>query len=95
MLQRGELYAPGRIHSPNRDAIVAEWEEFAGTRLPAAGDMTIEQLRDHIAGLLDAATVDLETEESGNEQKEKSRGQWSAGHIRQVAREHAMHRTSS
>ncbi len=58
-----------------QDVIVAEWEAFAQTYLPAAAHMDRAALRDHIAGLLRFIADDLETFETERERKEKSQGQ--------------------
>lgn len=76
----------------NRQAILSEWEQFAGTMLPAAAEMTAQQLKDHAGELLDAAVLDLQTEQSDREQKSKSRGEGAARRMREVARSHAMSR---
>jgi hypothetical protein len=76
----------------NREAILSEWDDFAATRTPAAGDMTKQQLRDDASALIDAAVADLESAQSSHEQKEKSRGEGSARRMLQVARDHAMNR---
>ena len=58
-----------------QDVIVAEWEAFAQTYLPAAAHMDRAALRDHISGLLRFIADDLETSETERERKEKSQGQ--------------------
>ena len=60
--------------SGNTDAIVACWEEFAATRLPAARTMSRLELRDHARQILEAIAIDLETPQSRDEQSVKSRG---------------------
>lgn len=59
----------------NGDAIVAEWQEFAGTYLPSAAHMDRIMLRDHIVGLLQFVAGDLETPETERERSEKAKGQ--------------------
>jgi signal transduction histidine kinase len=54
--------------------IIAEWEEFAQTCVPAASGMDLEQRRDHIAGMLKAIALDLATPQTTHEQAEKSKG---------------------
>jgi signal transduction histidine kinase len=54
--------------------IIAEWEEFARTCVPAASGMDLEQRRDHIAGMLKAIALDLSTPQTTHEQAEKSKG---------------------
>lgn len=58
----------------NREPILAEWEAFARTCIPASGSMDISSLRDHANGMLTAIAADLETPQSKAEQKAKSEG---------------------
>src|ERR1700710_2972919 len=57
-----------------REAILAEWETFAATLLPAAEGMSSLELRDHARPILEAVAKDLSTPESRQEQFDKSRG---------------------
>ncbi len=54
--------------------IVAEWEEFAKTCLPAARTMDLDARRDHVEGMLRAIAVDLSVPQTKREQAEKSKG---------------------
>jgi signal transduction histidine kinase len=56
------------------EAILSQWEAFAATLLPAAVDMTSEQLRDHAEHILRAVCKDLETLQNDEEQERKSKG---------------------
>lgn len=56
------------------DAILAEWEAFAATLLPAAGGLDSLALRDHAKQILEAVARDLETPQTPFAQSEKSRG---------------------
>ena len=58
----------------NMDAILAEWEAFACTLLPAAAGLTSLTLRDHAPQILEAVAKDLETPQTRDEQSEKSKG---------------------
>jgi signal transduction histidine kinase len=58
----------------NREAILAEWEAFAGTLLPAASGMTSDALRDHAKQILEAVAADLATLQTREAQSEKSKG---------------------
>jgi signal transduction histidine kinase len=58
----------------NIEPLLAEWEAFARTLLPATKDMTVEQLRNHARQLLEAIASDLDTPQSAYEQTEKSQG---------------------
>lgn len=59
----------------NESGIVAAWEEFAQTYLPAAAHMDRVALRDHIVGLLRFIANDLETPQTERERSEKAKGQ--------------------
>lgn len=56
------------------EAILAGWEAFAATRLPAAGRMTPLALRDHARQILEAVAKDLTTLQTREEQTAKSMG---------------------
>src|ERR1700730_15386106 len=56
------------------EAILSQWEAFAATLLPAAVDMTSEQLRDHAEHILRAVCKDLETSQNDEELERKSKG---------------------
>ena len=56
------------------DRIIAEWEVFARSCLPAANVMDLEQRRDHVAEMLKVISQDHETPQSKREQREKSIG---------------------
>ena len=54
--------------------ILAEWETFAATLLPAAAGMSRLALRDHARQILEAVVRDLGTPQTRREQSEKSKG---------------------
>ena len=56
------------------ERIIAEWEVFARSCLPAANVMDLDQRRDHVAGMLKAISRDLETPQTKREQSEKAVG---------------------
>ena len=56
------------------ESIVAEWEAFAGTLLPAARGMTPLALRDHAQRILEAVAKDLSTPQTREAQSQKSEG---------------------
>ncbi|HKP38940.1 MAG TPA: sensor histidine kinase [Pyrinomonadaceae bacterium] len=58
----------------NMENILAEWESFAATLLPAASSMTSLALRDHAKEILEAVATDLGTSQTSEEQAEKSKG---------------------
>ena len=55
-------------------AILAQWEAFAATRLPAATGMTPLALRDHAQHILQAVAKDLSTSQTRDAQAAKSMG---------------------
>ena len=58
----------------NRGAILAEWEAFAVTCVPASDSMGITALNDHASEMLTVIAEDLKTPQGGLEQSEKSKG---------------------
>jgi signal transduction histidine kinase len=56
------------------EAILAEWEVFAGTLLPAASGLGSLALRDHAQGILQAIAKDLKRPQTREAQSEKSKG---------------------
>ena len=58
----------------NLEAILAEWEAFAKTMLPAAEHMTTLALRNDAADILKAVAKDIATPQTADEQAEKSKG---------------------
>jgi signal transduction histidine kinase len=81
----------------NRDAILAEWDEFAATCTPASGAMDNEALRDHASEMLTVIAADLRTPQGGRAQAEKSRGRAEADHpeLDTAAEEHGAGRAES
>ena len=81
----------------NMETILGEWEEFAATLLPAAGDMTTLALRDHAKEILEAVAKDLRTPQTEEAQAEKSKG-WAptlTGAPETAAQTHAVLRARS
>ncbi len=56
------------------ESILAKWEAFAATCLPAAASMASLELRDHAQQILEAIATDLSTPQSREEQAAKSMG---------------------
>lgn len=56
------------------ELIIAEWQAFAATQLPAAEMMSPLSLRDHADGILQAMALDLATPQTGADQLAKSHG---------------------
>ncbi len=79
----------------NREPILAEWEAFARTCVPASGGMDIEALRDHADAMLTVIASDLKTPQGGREQSEKSKGNAPAVVEKTAAEEHGADRAES
>lgn len=58
----------------NMEEILVEWESFAKTIHPAAATMNSLTLRDHAKLILEAAAHDIETDQTDQEQLDKSKG---------------------
>ena len=56
------------------ERILAEWEAFAATRLPAARHMPTLELRDHAQPILEAIVADLRTSQTDEARGAKSKG---------------------
>jgi signal transduction histidine kinase len=56
------------------EAILAQWEAFAATQLPAAANMNSLALRDHAQEILRAVATDLLSPQTEEAQAEKSKG---------------------
>jgi hypothetical protein len=56
------------------EAILAEWETFAATLLPAAEGLDALALRDHARPILEAIAKDLNTSQTREAQSQKSKG---------------------
>ena len=64
----------GSFIEQNIGPILAEWELFAKTRIPAAATMSIPELRDHAEEMLRAIAEDLETPQTEAERSSKTKG---------------------
>ncbi|TCF96376.1 two-component sensor histidine kinase [Paraburkholderia strydomiana] len=60
--------------SANSETVLAEWESFAATLLPAAQGMSPLELRDHAKQILEAIARDLSAPQTRQAQLDKSRG---------------------
>ncbi|WP_168787676.1 sensor histidine kinase [Paraburkholderia aromaticivorans] len=60
--------------SRDMEAILAQWEAFAATLLPAAANIESLGLRDHAQQILEAVAKDLQTSQSREAQRDKSQG---------------------
>jgi len=77
--------------------ILAEWEAFATTLLPAARHLNSLALRNHAPQILQAVAKDLATPQTRDAQREKSLGHASAlpGAPETAAQTHAILRARS
>lgn len=76
------------IHA-ERLTIVDEWQAFAQTLLPAASSMTGTALRDHADEILTAIVGDMKSQQSAEEQAEKSKGRGQAQRLEAIGGVHA------
>jgi signal transduction histidine kinase len=76
-------FIQGNLHQ-----IVAEWETFARTLLPAAKTMSDLALRDHSRDILLAIAKDMETSQSKNERSDKSKHMRTSGAVETAAAAH-------
>jgi signal transduction histidine kinase len=58
----------------NRDPILAEWEAFARSCMPASGSMDVAALSDHASAMLQTIAGDLQTPQGTRAQRDKSLG---------------------
>src|SRR4051794_39104312 len=58
----------------NLEPILAEWETFARTHVPAGEAMDVAALRDHAADILKTVALDLQCRQSERARAEKSKG---------------------
>ena len=81
----------------NREPILAEWEAFARTCVPASGPMDVTALRDHADAMLAVIAADLATSQGRFAQSEKSKGRAPADDAaeRTAAEEHGTGRAQS
>jgi signal transduction histidine kinase len=73
----------------NSGQIIAEWEHFARTLVPAAEGMTPLSLRNHISYILAFIADDIESSQTDAEQLRKSRGEKPKDSTDSVAEIHA------
>ncbi|MBA2961672.1 MULTISPECIES: sensor histidine kinase [Ramlibacter] len=76
------------------DPIVAEWVEFARSRLPSSGGLSFGELADHAKVLLVAVAADIRQAQGAARRHEKSQGNapGNAPEITRIARDHAEQR---
>jgi signal transduction histidine kinase len=73
----------------NSAEIIAEWESFARSLVPAASGMSPLSLRNHISYILVFIADDIDTVQTDSEQTNKSRGKKPKSAINSVAEIHA------
>lgn len=73
----------------NSQAIIAEWENFARSLVPAADGMSPLSLRNHISYILDFIADDIDSVQTDTEQTDKSRGNKPKTGMDSVAEIHA------
>ena len=80
----------------NMPAILAEWELFASSLLPAAAELDAAALRDHAEQILQAMAKDLRTPQTRVEQSAKSKGRAAVlpGATETAAQTHALLRAA-
>jgi signal transduction histidine kinase len=80
----------------NMAAILAEWELFASSLLPAAAELDAAALRDHAEQILQAMAKDLRTPQTPVEQSAKSKGRAAVlpGAAETAAQSHALLRAT-
>jgi signal transduction histidine kinase len=76
------------IHE-QRQTIVAEWQQFAQTLLPAAEAMNGIALRDHADEILTEVVRDMRSQQTTEEQAEKSKGRGTAQRLEAIGKIHA------
>jgi signal transduction histidine kinase len=79
----------GEFIERHHDEIVGEFSAFARTLILPGSDMTETDLRDHAKDMLTAIALDLKTEQSVEEQSDKSKGQGWANVMAASGRLHA------
>jgi len=85
-----ETYMPlGEFIAGHHDEIISEFSAFARTLIPPGSEMTEADLRDHAKDMLAAIAQDLKTEQSAEEQSDKSKGHGWANVMAASGRLHA------
>jgi hypothetical protein len=71
-----------RVHQPQRESILAEWETFARRLGPITETMDIEALRDHASEMLTVIAGDLDTPQTERRAAPEIGGQGAGRRIR-------------
>lgn len=75
--------------------ILACWDEYARTMTPAADRMSMSALRNHSEAMLRAVALDIDSPQTGSEQREKSQGLATGDASGTAASEHGHFRQAS
>ena len=84
----------GAFIQRNHGDIIEEFSAFARTLMPPNSPMTEQELRDHCEELLNGVAEDVGTQQTAQEQSDKSRGHGTAHRMRTAGRLHAGGRLS-
>ena len=79
----------------NIDAILQDWEQFAGSIQPKAGDMNKEALLDHAKLMLEDIAAGLDSPEGQHEQADHAKGRSPTSVITSAAEKHGLARFAS
>ena len=79
----------GEFIARHHEDIIGEFSAFARTLIPPGSDMTERDFRDHAKDMLTAIAQDLKTEQTAEEQSEKSKGHGWANVMAASGRLHA------
>jgi signal transduction histidine kinase len=77
------------------DQILACWDDYALTMTPAADKMSLHALRDHSEAMLRAVALDIDSPQTGREQRDKSQGGSTEDASNSAASEHGHLRHAS
>lgn len=79
----------------NMEAILQEWEDFARSIQPVSGRMDVNDLRDHAEAMLRAIVRDMQQLQTGQQRKEKSKGNQAETPGESAAQDHAAERLAA
>jgi signal transduction histidine kinase len=84
-----------RFITEHMEAILQEWEDFARTLNVPTEPLSRDELRDHAGAMLEAIAADLETEQTPEQQIDKSKGKGNTNEHETAAQEHALTRLTA
>ena len=82
----------GHFIRQHREEIIVEWAAFTATLQPAGDEASDPEFRQRAAEVLEAAARDLDSSQTAEEQRRKSKGLGTARHMTAVARTLAVRR---